>query len=130
MQPEGHHPEHIGLQKHSVGEDYPLAVVGIGNGDRTEWVISNLRTSKDLHLIGKGLKRCTFRSAKDAYEIVEWCTRHNFRNGVSEFGFFQWGTDIYDVDMLLTAEERQAAKLVSQSYKPFHAGYPGEWPIT
>ena len=40
----GHHPEHIGLQGHSVGDAYPLAIVGYGSGDITVYVIENLVT--------------------------------------------------------------------------------------
>jgi hypothetical protein len=38
----GHHAEHVGLQKHSVGETYPLAVVGYGD----IWAIENIKTGK------------------------------------------------------------------------------------
>ena len=42
----GHHPEHIGLQGHSVGDAYPLAIVGYGSGDITMYVIENLVTGE------------------------------------------------------------------------------------
>jgi len=45
---EGHHPVHAGLQKHSVGEAYPLALVGYGNGDRTDYRLENLMTGQTL----------------------------------------------------------------------------------
>lgn len=35
---QGHHPTHTGLQKHSVGDIYPLAVVGVGD----YWELHNL----------------------------------------------------------------------------------------
>ena len=44
----GHHPEHVGLQKHSVGGIYPLAVVGYGNGDLTTYCIEHLTEGKVL----------------------------------------------------------------------------------
>jgi hypothetical protein len=40
----GHHAEHSGLQKHSVGGIYPLAVVGYANGHTTVWVVEHLGT--------------------------------------------------------------------------------------
>jgi hypothetical protein len=36
--PTGHHPIHAGLPGHSVGANYPLAIVGYGD----LWVIENL----------------------------------------------------------------------------------------
>lgn len=36
----GHHPVHVGLQSHSVGSGYPLAVVGYGHP--TLYVLENL----------------------------------------------------------------------------------------
>ena len=41
----GHSNEHAGLQNHSVGEHYPLAVVGIGSYP-TLYVIENLMTGE------------------------------------------------------------------------------------
>lgn len=38
----GHDPVHAGLQKHSVGNAYPLTIVGYGNGDITTYVIENI----------------------------------------------------------------------------------------
>jgi hypothetical protein len=42
----GHSNEHVGLQNHSVGEHYPLAVVGYGHP--TLYVIENLETNEVL----------------------------------------------------------------------------------
>ena len=44
----GHHDEHVGLQKHSVGDLYPLAIVGYGNGDKTKYVIEHLTRGEVL----------------------------------------------------------------------------------
>ena len=46
IRPTGHHAEHKGLQNHSVGEHYPLAVVGYGHP--TLYVIENLTTNETL----------------------------------------------------------------------------------
>ena len=46
IQPTGHHAEHKGLQNHSVGEHYPLCVVGYGHP--TLYVIENLTTNETL----------------------------------------------------------------------------------
>lgn len=43
-----HHPIHAGLQNHSVGDIYPLAIVGYGKGDLTTYVIENLVTGQCL----------------------------------------------------------------------------------
>ena len=39
--PGGHHPVHTGIQNHSMGDCYPLAVVGYGNNP-TLYVVENL----------------------------------------------------------------------------------------
>lgn len=44
----GHHPVHAGLQNESVGDIYPLAIVGYANGDLTTYVIENLVTGQCL----------------------------------------------------------------------------------
>lgn len=46
VQPVGHSAEHQALQEHSVGEHYPLAVVGYGHP--TLYVIENLQTGEVL----------------------------------------------------------------------------------
>ena len=46
IQPTGHHAEHKGLQNHSVGEHYPLCVVGYGHP--TLYVIEDLTTNETL----------------------------------------------------------------------------------
>jgi hypothetical protein len=47
--PKGHSTEHHGLQKHSVGDTYPWAVVGIGNGAKVVYEVHNLVTGEVLH---------------------------------------------------------------------------------
>lgn len=39
---QGHHPTHTSLQKHSVGDIYPLAIVGVGDS----WELHDLSTGK------------------------------------------------------------------------------------
>ena len=46
IQPTGHHAEYGGLQNHSVGEHYPLCVVGYGHP--TLYVVENLTTNETL----------------------------------------------------------------------------------
>ena len=46
IQPTGHHADHKGLQNHSVGEHYPLCVVGYGHP--TLYVIEDLTTNETL----------------------------------------------------------------------------------
>lgn len=58
----GHHPVHAGLQKHSVGDIYPLAVVGYGTADKVVYCVKNL---------------CTGQTA-------------GFRNGPGEFSRREW----------------------------------------
>jgi hypothetical protein len=41
---QGHHPTHTGLQKHSVGDLYPLAIVGVGDF----WELHDLRNGAVL----------------------------------------------------------------------------------
>ena len=55
----GHHPTHAGLQSHSVGANYPIAIVGYGN----LWVIEN---------IVNGTVRCKPKSREPyAYELIK-----------------------------------------------------------
>ena len=70
----GHHAEHVGLQKHSVGDLYPLAVVGYGNGDDTLYVIEHL-TDGTVLCDGAG---SPYQS--DAYAVLP---------GIAESGFDQ-----------------------------------------
>ena len=35
-----------GVQAWSVGETYPVTVVGLGNGDRVQWYAENLHTGE------------------------------------------------------------------------------------
>ncbi|MFN9506749.1 MAG: hypothetical protein ACK57J_19705 [Rubrivivax sp.] len=44
MSPTGHHPKHVGLQKHSVGDLYPIALVGFN----AHWELHNLSTGAKL----------------------------------------------------------------------------------
>lgn len=51
---QGHDPVHQGLQKHSIGDTYPWAVVGIGNGDKVHYEVHNLCTGKKVYDHGTG----------------------------------------------------------------------------
>jgi hypothetical protein len=44
VSPTGHHPKHVGLQKHSVGDLYPIALVGFND----HWELHNLSTGAKL----------------------------------------------------------------------------------
>lgn len=66
----GHHPVHAGLQNESVGDIYPLAIVGYGKGDLTNYVIENLVTGQCLgHPGGRGPKQ--WPSVKCARNYIE-----------------------------------------------------------
>jgi hypothetical protein len=115
----GHHPEHIGLQKHSVGDIYPLAVVGYGTADEVEYCVEdlcrgtiaafnngreNLRRSwvraSDAHLFAQRVQRGEFR---DAEHPLIWVP---FREAKA-----QLVSD--DIDALFSAEELSAVMQVS-----------------
>lgn len=67
----GHHAVHAGLQNHSGGGMYPLAVVGYGNGDKLLYVLENLCT-------GKVLFNCNtqrVQSRRDADDINYWAVQ-------------------------------------------------------
>jgi len=63
----GHHPVHAGLQNESVGNIYPLAIVGYGKGDLTTYVIENLVTGQCLGHPGRGPKQWLTAAAADNY---------------------------------------------------------------
>lgn len=64
----GHHPVHAGLQNESVGDIYPLAIVGYGKGEVTKYVIENLVTGQCLgHAHGRGPKVWASPSRARAY---------------------------------------------------------------
>jgi hypothetical protein len=44
---QGHVPG-SGLQKHSIGADYPWLVFGVGNGDRVDYRVMNCETGETL----------------------------------------------------------------------------------
>lgn len=45
---QGHHPTHTGLQKHSVGDIYPLAIVGVGD----KWELHDLSSGAVMCFTG------------------------------------------------------------------------------
>lgn len=66
VQPSGHDAVHTGLQKHSVGEDYPLGVVGYGLD--TRYVVENI-----LHnnvLCWPDGRVMQFNTAYEAYALL------------------------------------------------------------
>lgn len=64
----GHHPVHAGLQNESVGDIYPLAIVGYAKGDLTTYVIENLVTGQCLGHPERGPK--TWRITYDARNYI------------------------------------------------------------
>lgn len=52
--PQGHHPVHAGLQSHSVGGAYPLAVVGYGMGEKTKYCVEDLLSGSVLVCVSTG----------------------------------------------------------------------------
>lgn len=66
LQPVGHDAMHTGLQKHSIGEDYPLGVVGYGLD--TRYVVENI-----LHnnvLCWPDGRVMQFNTAYEAYALL------------------------------------------------------------
>ena len=42
----GHHPKHVGLQNHSVGSAYPLAIVAYDSGSGVVYTVQNLTSGR------------------------------------------------------------------------------------
>lgn len=78
----GHHPVHTGLQSHSVGGAYPLAIVGYGHP--TRYVIENLAEGTVLCCKGVGLAPASPYQAKrhTLERLVELLTTFEFKPGL------------------------------------------------
>jgi len=82
IQPTGHHAEHKGLQNHSVGEHYPLAVVGYGHP--TLYVVENLTTNETLcDPFGRPYQH---PQSSRIYEVIDIAAKPYMRNNV----FIKW----------------------------------------
>lgn len=94
----GHHPVHAGLQNESVGDIYPLAIVGYGKGDLTTYVIENLVTGQCLgHPGGSGPK-----SWGSVYSARNYITKLHHLPGVESVWEFK--RPVYDGDVLVWPE--------------------------
>lgn len=94
----GHHPVHAGLQNESVGDIYPLAIVGYGKGDLTTYVIENLVTGQCLGHPGGGPKQwCTATGA------LKYLISLHGLSGVESVWEFK--LPVYDGDVLVWPEQ-------------------------
>jgi hypothetical protein len=62
-----------GVQQHSLGDDYPLAIVGIGNGDSVHYEVHNLQrgTKFSTTIHPNGVKYRDAKSAQAALEVMK-----------------------------------------------------------
>lgn len=109
----GHHSVHAGLQKHSVGDIYPLAVVGYGTADEVEYCVEHLGDGTIAAFQrGRSFKRRAWTRASDAYYFATLVRDGKF---VSEdelvwVPFRQAEPQVlgFEPDTELSAEERAA----------------------
>ena len=75
----GHHPVHTGLQSHSVGGAYPLAIVGYGHP--TRYVIENLAEGTVLCCKSVGMVPASPYQSKrvSLQRLVELLTEFEFK---------------------------------------------------
>jgi hypothetical protein len=115
----GHHSVHTGLQKHSVGDIYPLAVVGYGTGDEVEYCVEHLTNGTIAAFQrGKSFKRRSWYRASDAYAFAVLVRDGEFVDGEDELvwvPFRQAESQVlnFEPDTELSAEERAAIMQVS-----------------
>jgi hypothetical protein len=81
----GYHSAHTGLPKHSVGDIYPLAVVGYGTGDEAEYCVEHLGNGTIAAFArGKGFKRRAWHHASDAHRFAVLVRDGEFTDGEYE----------------------------------------------
>lgn len=145
----GHHPEHVGLQRHSIGEAYPLAVVGYANGHRMAWRVENLMTGQCVCLASAHPQYASlprsgplqwFDTMEPAYKLLDSIHRKQVLTG--DIGIHVVGQAILplawgfaprpwpECDRIGThgtqTELPSVAAAQAATYKPVHGGYPGD----
>lgn len=129
----GHHPVHTGLQKHSVGDIYPLAVVGYGTADKVVYCVKNLCTGQTAGFRnGSGeFFRREWQNASGAGNYAEKISGHavnpNFAHDL-EWASLPRGTAQQDDAPGVSAEERAALMAAFAPVEPpAPEPAPGRW---
>lgn len=124
----GHHSEHVGLQKHSVGDFYPYNIIGVGD----HWCVARMT---DMHVASwineHGVPQArSWVYASDALDFL-----YTYAGGLNPVGMtypLVWHplTHSRSVDGPLqeaknfVVENGLIDAPTSAGYKPTHGGYP------